>query len=74
MIATVREWRDEEGWGVLSADEVRGDIFLHFSNIEMAGYKFAEADGEQVEVEVKGPLGYDQDGCRYAASIARPLR
>jgi cold shock protein len=72
MIATVREWRDEEGWGILSADETPGDIFLHFSNIEMEGYKSLRP-GQQVEVEVEGPLGYDQDGCRYAASVARPL-
>jgi len=27
----VREWRDAEGWGILSADAVPGDIFVHFS-------------------------------------------
>jgi CspA family cold shock protein len=72
VIATVREWRDEEGWGVLAADGIPGDIFLHFSNIQMEGYKSLKP-GEQVEVEVTGPLEYDQDGCRYAASFARPL-
>jgi CspA family cold shock protein len=73
VIAEVREWRDEEGWGVLSADEAPGDIFVHFSNIEMHGYKSLKP-GERVEVEVEGPLEYLQDGCRYAARVARPLR
>jgi cold shock CspA family protein len=53
VIATVREWSDEEGWGVLSADDTPGDIFLHFSNIQMDGYKSLQP-GEQVEVEVRG--------------------
>jgi cold shock CspA family protein len=30
VIATVREWRDEEGWGVVSTEEIP-DIFVHFS-------------------------------------------
>jgi cold shock CspA family protein len=33
VIATVREWRDEDGWGILDAEV--GDVFVHFSNIEM---------------------------------------
>jgi cold shock protein len=73
VIATVRQWSDEEGWGVLTADEAPGDIFVHFSNIQMDGYKSLKP-GEQVEVEVVGPLGHLQDGCRYAASAARPVR
>jgi cold shock protein len=73
VIATVREWSDEEGWGVLSADEAPGDIFVHFSNIQMDGYKSLKR-GERVEVKVVGPLEYLQDGCRYAAEVARPLR
>jgi CspA family cold shock protein len=72
VIATVREWSDEEGWGVLSADEAPGDIFVHFSNIQMDGYKSLEP-GEQVEVEVVEALP-NVEGCPYAASVARPLR
>ena len=71
MIATGREWSDEEGWGVLCADEAPGDIFLHFSNIQMDGYKSLKP-GEQVEVEVVEALP-KVEGCRYAASVARPL-
>jgi cold shock protein len=73
MIAAVRQWSDEEGWGVLVADEAPGDIFVHFSNIQMDGYKSLKA-GEQVEAEVVGPLDFLQDGCRYAASAVRPVR
>jgi cold shock protein len=70
VIATVREWSDEEGWGVLLADEIPGDIFLHFSNIQMEGYKSLKL-GEQVEAEVMEAL-LPVEGCRYVASVARP--
>jgi CspA family cold shock protein len=73
VIATVREWKDEEGWGVLMAHDTPGDIFVHFSNIQMSGYRSLKP-GEDVEVEVEGPLPYLQDGCRYAARVVRPLR
>ena len=53
MIATVREWREEEGWGILTADETPGDIFAHFAVIQMEGYKSLKP-GERVEVEVEG--------------------
>jgi hypothetical protein len=39
----------------------------------MDGYRSLRPD-EQVEVEVEGPLGYLQDGCRYVGSAARPIR
>jgi cold shock protein len=75
LIAAVREWRDEEGWGILAADETPGGIFIHFSNIQVDGPK-SLTPGEQVEVEAVGPYGpeLEVEGCRYAASVARPLR
>jgi cold shock protein len=67
VIATVREWSDEEGWGLLVADEVSGDIFAHFSNIQMDGYR-SLTPGEHVEIEVvRQPVPVE--GCWYAASV-----
>jgi CspA family cold shock protein len=40
MRATVREWSDEEGWGVLDADDASlapGGIFAHFSSKTATG-------------------------------------
>jgi CspA family cold shock protein len=68
----VREWRDAEGWGIVTSDEVPDDVFVHFSVIEMDGYKSFKA-GQQIEIKVEGP-GLPVEGCRYAASVARPLR
>jgi CspA family cold shock protein len=72
VVARVREWRGEDGWGVLWADEIPGDIFLHFSNIQMEGHKSLRL-GERVEAEVMEAVP-PIEGCRYVASVARPLR
>ena len=73
MRATVQEWSDEEGWGVLAAPEIDSDgIWVHFSVIEMDGYKTLKPGG-LVEVDVEGPLSFEQDGYRYRAIRVNPL-
>ena len=72
--ATVAEWWEDEGWGVLVAPEIESDgIWVLFSAIEMEGYKTL-VPGRSVEVEVEGPLDFEQDGFRYRAKRVRPLR
>jgi cold shock protein len=48
------------------ADNVPEGIWVHFSNIEMGGFKTL-TPGQRVEVEVEGPLPFDQDGFSYRA-------
>ncbi len=72
MLATVNEWRDNEGLGVLQADELAEGIWVHFSMIEMDGYKTLRV-GERVDVDVEGPLSFSQDGFRFRAIAVRPL-
>ena len=62
--ATVRRWDDEEGWGVLDAPEAPGGIFVHFSGIEGDGYRSLNT-GQAVELDLEGPLDFDQDGYRF---------
>ena len=62
--ATVRWWSDGEGWGVLDAPTAPGGIFVHFSGIEGDGYRSLHA-GQVVELDLEGPLRFEQDGCRY---------
>ena len=71
MIATVREWSDAEGWGIVATDEIP-DIFVHFSNIEMDGYKSLKP-GQHVEIELVGPRALLVEGCRYAGAAVRPI-
>jgi CspA family cold shock protein len=72
VIATVREWTDEEGWGVLSADEIPEGIWAHFSAIAEDPTVFRSlAPGERVEVDVQDMSPGDQDGFRYRARSVR---
>jgi CspA family cold shock protein len=72
VIATVREWRDEEGWGVLSADEIPEGIWAHFSAIAEDPTVFRSlAPGERVDVDVEDMSPGDQDGFRYRAGSVR---
>jgi CspA family cold shock protein len=62
VTATVREWHEEEGWGVLDSP---GGCWGHFSNIEMDGYRTLSA-GQEVDLEWEAP-GFKQDGYPYRA-------
>jgi cold shock CspA family protein len=70
--AVVRRWYDEEGWGVADAPEAPEGIFIHFSSIDAEGYRSLE-DGEVVELQLEGPLRFDQDGCRWRGRNVRRL-
>jgi cold shock protein len=71
--AIVEWWSDEEGWGALQdSEEMPGGAFVHFSAIEMGGYKTLCA-GQKVDARIEGPLPFDQDGYRYRATQVWPL-
>ena len=57
MKGTVKWFSKQKGYGFIS-DEDGNDVFVHFSGINMEGYK-ALAEGEKVEYEIsdgeKGP-------------------
>jgi CspA family cold shock protein len=54
---TVKWFNSEKGYGFIAVDG-GADVFVHFSAIEMDGYKLLE-DGQRVEFEIaqgqKGP-------------------
>lgn len=71
--ATVEWWSDEEGWGALAEfDETPGGVFVHFSAIQVDGYKTLRP-GQKVDASVEGPLPFDQDGYRFRANAVWPL-
>ncbi|MCR5452587.1 MAG: cold shock domain-containing protein [Lachnospiraceae bacterium] len=57
MKGTVKWFSKQKGYGFIS-DEEGKDVFVHFSGINMEGYK-ALAEGDNVEYEIsdgeKGP-------------------
>ena len=53
---TVKWFNSEKGYGFISQTD-GADVFVHFSAIDMTGYKNLE-EGQQVEFEVQqGPKG-----------------
>ncbi|MEK8170587.1 cold shock domain-containing protein [Streptomyces sp. M19] len=65
VIATVREWNDEAGWGVLDCPETPDGCFGHYSDIQAPGFR-ALSPGQQVDL-VWEALGCKQDGYDYRA-------
>ena len=64
---TVKWFNSEKGYGFIAVDG-GDDVFVHFSAIQMDGYKSLE-DGQRVEFEVtQGNKGSD----RYASSGRPP--
>lgn len=65
VTATVREWHDEEGWGVLDSPETPGGCWAHFSHIQVKGFRTL-SPGQQVDLQWEAP-GFKQDGYSYRA-------
>ena len=55
---TVKWFNSEKGYGFISNDNGGDDVFVHFSALQMDGFKVLD-DGDEVEFEViegeKGP-------------------
>ncbi len=51
VVARVREWHEEDGWGVLDAEETPGGCWVHFSAVKAHGYRSLRV-GAEVELRV----------------------
>ncbi len=65
----VREWRDEEGWGVLDSLQTAGGCWAHFSVVDGEGFKSLLA-GQMVEFRYEHG---QQDGFAYRATWVHAL-
>ncbi|MFI9646753.1 cold-shock protein [Streptomyces sp. NPDC052040] len=70
VMATVREWYDDEGWGVFDSPETPGGCFGHFSDIRANGYRVL-TPGQRVDLSWEAP-GFQQDGYDYRAVAIVP--
>ena len=68
VTARVASWRREEGWGVVECDQTTGGCWVHFSAIDMTGFKELRL-GQSVELEWEHAA---QDGYRFRAISVRP--
>ncbi len=63
-------WDDALSWGALAdCEETPGGVFVHFSVIEMGGFRTLR-HGQRVEATVHEG---GQDGYDYSASLVRPV-
>ncbi len=54
---TVKWFNNAKGYGFVKPDGLEKDVFVHFSSIDMDGYKTLK-EGQKVEFEIsEGPKG-----------------
>jgi len=62
---TVKWFNNAKGYGFLTPDQGEQDVFVHFSAIEMDGYKTLK-EGQKVLFEVtEGPKGLHAKSVQY---------
>lgn len=67
VTGVVREWHDDEGWGVLDSEATPGGCWAHFSHLDMEGFRSA-VPGQVVDFSyVPGA----QDGFDFRAEHVR---
>lgn len=70
-LGKVKTWNDGEGWGVVTAEDIPGDVWIHVSMIEAEGHRTL-SPGQSVVIEAEGPLDHEQDGYRYRGIRVTP--
>ncbi|MGW3599958.1 cold shock domain-containing protein [Streptomyces sp. NPDC005167] len=73
VTALVREWHDEEGWGVLDSPETPGGCWAWYASIEVKGFRNRTlSPGQHVSLTWEAP-GSKQLGYDYHAAHIAPL-
>lgn len=52
MRGTVKWFSDQKGYGFIQPEDGSNDVFVHYSEIQMAGFKTL-AEGDEVEFDVE---------------------
>lgn len=66
---TVKWFNNAKGYGFVLAEESGDDLFIHYSSIQMDGYKSLKA-GQEIEYDVQeGPKGKHAVNIRYVGQV-----
>lgn len=68
VAAVVREWHEDEGWGVVDSPETPDGCWAHWSSVAVEGFRTLTA-GQDVHLEWEPA---DQDGYGFRALRAWP--
>lgn len=61
-VGTVKWFNAEKGYGFIQQDDGGADVFVHYSQIQMGGYKSLE-EGQRVSYETqRGRKGVEAQG------------
>ena len=61
---TVKWFNDSKGYGFISREEGKGDLFVHYSAIEAGGFRSLQ-EGQQVQFDVvQGTKGLQAENVR----------
>ena len=69
VLAVVQAWNGDEGWGVCSAEQFPGGCWVHFSAVDVSGFRrLTEGDSVWLVAEVG-----EQDGYGFRATRCWPV-
>jgi CspA family cold shock protein len=69
VLAVAQTWDDDEGWGVCSAQEFPGGCWVHFSVLDVSGFRrLTEGDTVWLVAEA-----FEQDGYAFRATQCWPV-
>jgi len=58
----VKYFNEQKGWGIISSDDLKQDVYVHYTAINMDGYKTL-SEGQEVSYELlqsdRGPAAHN---------------
>lgn len=72
LFGTVKWFNDAKGFGFIEPEGGGGDVFAHFSAIQMEGFRTLKQGSRVVYELIQGPKGDQAQNIRTADAISEP--